>query len=92
MAKDGRTCLQVPLPPGWQFRATRLTEEYPLSRYLEDLDENADLVLARQPNGTLVLLGPGREPPDAPGTVIVSFAPPRDEQAESGEPAGPARQ
>jgi len=77
---------------GWRFRTTRLTEEYPLSRYLEDLDENADLVLARQPNGTLVLLGPGREPPDAPGTVIVSFAPPRDEQSESGEPAGPARQ
>lgn len=61
---------------GWRFRTTRITEAYPLQRYLEDLGEAADLVLARQPQGGIALLGTGREPPSAPGTILVSFVPP----------------
>ena len=79
---------------GWQFRATRLTEEYPLARYLEDLGENPDLLLAKQPGGKIVLLGPGRQPPEAADTVIVSFAPPSERRQQAGggdaEPAQPA--
>jgi NhaP-type Na+/H+ or K+/H+ antiporter len=67
---------------GWQFRTTRITGEYPLERYLEDVGEDADFVLARLPNGTIALLGPGREPPSAPDTLIVRFAPPKAGEAQ----------
>ena len=77
---------------GWRFRATRITEEYPLERFLEELGEEADLVLARQSNGSIALLGPGREPPSAAGSVIVSFAPTAEMRAaraaDNGVPEG----
>ncbi|MEA1941009.1 MAG: sodium:proton antiporter [Pseudomonadota bacterium] len=62
---------------GWRFRATHITEEYTLEDHLAELGDTADLILARRANGTIVLLGPGRDAPSAPGTVIVSFAPPK---------------
>lgn len=79
---------------GWRFRATRLTEEYTLAHHLEALGEKPDLLLAQQPGGTLVLLGPGREPPEAPGTLIVSFGPPAEDRQtpSTGETAGPKDQ
>jgi NhaP-type Na+/H+ or K+/H+ antiporter len=73
---------------GWQFRMTRLTETYSLERYLTDIGEGADLILARQPNGQIVLLGPGRQPPSTPGTLLIRFAPP--DAPRVGEPVKPA--
>ncbi|MHA6287994.1 cation:proton antiporter [Maricaulis sp. CAU 1757] len=61
---------------GWTFKATRLSEEYPLERFLEESGDNADLILARSAKGQVTLLGSGVDIPDAPGTVIVRFAPP----------------
>jgi NhaP-type Na+/H+ or K+/H+ antiporter len=63
---------------GWRFKATRLTEEYDLERYLDDVGEAADLVVARRPNGTVAILGPGKQPPQAAGTSIIRFMPPDD--------------
>lgn len=74
---------------GWGFRTTRLTDTYSLDDYLADVGEAPDLVLARHPNGKIALLGPGREPPSAPGTVLIRFAPPQAEPAPV-EPVEPA--
>lgn len=68
---------------GWRFRATTLSEEYSLEQCLEENGEACDLILARRPNGTFALLGPGKAAPDAPGTVLLRFAPPAD--AENGQ-------
>lgn len=60
---------------GCRFKATKITEEYPLERYLEDAGESPDLVIARTAKGAVLPLGPGREPPDTEGTLIVRFTP-----------------
>lgn len=60
---------------GWRFKATTLSEEYSLDQCLEENGEASDLILARRPNGTFALLGPGKPPPAAPGTIILRFAP-----------------
>jgi NhaP-type Na+/H+ or K+/H+ antiporter len=64
---------------GWRFKCTTLTEEYPLDKYLGDHNGEADLILARRPNGTLALLGPGKEPPAANGTTLIRFSAPEPE-------------
>ncbi|MAK64196.1 MAG: sodium:proton exchanger [Maricaulis sp.] len=70
---------------GWGFRTTRLTDTYTLQDYLADVGEAPDLVLARHANGKITLLGPGREPPSAAGTVLVRFAPPEAARADAPE-------
>ena len=59
---------------GWRFKTTTLSESYTLEDCLADAGEACDLVLARRPNGSFALLGPGKTPPEAPGTLIVRFA------------------
>ena len=60
---------------GWRFRSTTLSDEYTLEQCMTDLGDNADLVLARRPNGVIVLLGPGSQPPSTSGTILVRYAP-----------------
>ncbi|MFS2316587.1 cation:proton antiporter [Maricaulis sp. D1M11] len=67
---------------GWRFRATKLSETYTLDDCLADADAGSDLVLARRPNGTFAMLGPGKTPPEAPGTLIIRFAPPETDEAK----------
>lgn len=59
---------------GWSFSRTRLTEKYTLEQYLDDRQQ-ADIVAEIRPDGTLMLIGPNREPRGGDGTVLISFAP-----------------
>ena len=67
---------------GWRFRATKITEEYPLATFLEERAD-ADMVLEKRSNGTIAVLGPSSPPRGGPGSVIVWFAPPRESDAEA---------
>lgn len=66
---------------GWRFKATKLSESYTMEDCLADANGAGDLVLASMPNGKFALLGPGREAPGGPGTVIIRFAPPEASDA-----------
>jgi NhaP-type Na+/H+ or K+/H+ antiporter len=67
---------------GWRFRATKLTETYALEDLKRDRPES-DLVAERRPDGGFSFLGAGVQPKGAPGSVILTFGPPR---AEAGAP------
>ena len=73
---------------GWSFARTRLSDKYTLEQYLEDRP-NADIIAEIRSDGTLVLLGPNREPRGGEGTTIISFAPEIVEEANP-EPEQPA--
>jgi NhaP-type Na+/H+ or K+/H+ antiporter len=59
---------------GWSFARTRLTDQYTLEKYIEERPK-ADVVAEIRPDGTLLLLGPNREPRGGEGTILISFAP-----------------
>ncbi|VAV88230.1 Na(+)/H(+) antiporter [hydrothermal vent metagenome] len=61
---------------GWRFRRTELSEAYTLDDLKASMDEGADLVLEKRSNGSLHILGPGREAKGGPGTIVLSFGPP----------------
>ena len=59
---------------GWEFARTRLTDRYTLAQFRKDRP-NADIVAEIRADGTLVLIGPSREPRGGEGAVLISFAP-----------------
>lgn len=61
---------------GWTFRKTTLSADYPLERFMADLPQNADLILARNAAGELSILSDAKPPQDQEGTLIISFCPP----------------
>lgn len=66
---------------GWTFSKTKLTEKYDLSAFREERPQ-ADIIAEIRPDGTLVMIGPNREPRGGDGTTLISFAPePRAEQS-----------
>ncbi len=69
------------LSEGWEFRVTKLSEEFTLDHWREMYPE-AIPVADLGPNGTLRLLGGKREPKDGAGVRIVSLGPVRPERAE----------
>ncbi|CUH77219.1 cation:proton antiporter [Tropicibacter naphthalenivorans] len=69
------------LAEGWEFRVTRLSEEFTLDDWRTQHPE-AIPVADLGPNGTLRLLGPDETPKDATGTQIVSMTPARKERLE----------
>ncbi|MCF6328384.1 MAG: sodium:proton antiporter, partial [Henriciella sp.] len=66
---------------GWVFTRTRLSDKYTLEQFQADR-EKADLVAEIRLDGTLVLLGPNREPRGGEGTTLISFAPEIATEAE----------
>jgi NhaP-type Na+/H+ or K+/H+ antiporter len=71
---------------GWRFRATKLSEEYPLKKFLEERGENVDLVAERRPDGKVQLLGPTAPPKGGDGAVMIWFAPPKPEDESEAAP------
>ena len=69
---------------GWGFARTRLTDKYTLDQFLADRPK-ADIVAEIRPDGTLILIGPHREPRGGEGTTLISFAP--DLPEEKREPS-----
>lgn len=61
---------------GWTFQRTRLSETYGPDRYLADLPEDAEVILAQR-NGTGLLIASKEAPLKLEaGDVVLSFAPP----------------
>jgi NhaP-type Na+/H+ or K+/H+ antiporter len=89
LLKGGRTfdAVAADLWRGWRFRATKLSEEYPLAKLIEERGEEVDLVFEKRANGAIALLGPNSPPRGGPGAVILSFAPPRDAAPPEPKPA-----
>lgn len=70
---------------GWSFARTKLSEKYTLSQFRADRPD-ADIIAEYRPDGSLVLLGPNREPKGGEGAVLISFAP-ESEQTPFAEPS-----
>jgi NhaP-type Na+/H+ or K+/H+ antiporter len=64
---------------GWRFRRTELSDSYTLDDLKASLPEGSDLVLEKRPNGSISLLGPGREAKGGAGSILVSFVPASNE-------------
>ncbi|NDW31059.1 sodium:proton antiporter [Salipiger sp. PrR007] len=66
---------------GWEFRISRLTEEFTMEHWREKNPE-AMVVGDLGPNGTFRLLGPDEAPKEADGVRLVVLAPRREERSE----------
>ncbi|NQY96411.1 MAG: sodium:proton antiporter [Henriciella sp.] len=69
---------------GWEFARTPLTDKYSLEQFRMDRP-GADIVAELRPDGTLVLLGPNREPRGGDGTMLISFAPAHKDERSNPE-------
>ena len=69
---------------GWEFARTPLTDKYSLEQFRKDRP-GADIVAELRPDGTLVLLGPNREPRGGDGTMLISFAPAHKDERSNPE-------
>ncbi|MCB2065960.1 MAG: cation:proton antiporter [Erythrobacter sp.] len=70
---------------GWEFRRTRLSEQYHLADARENLPAAANMLLLVKPDGKLRFFTHAARPEPEPGDTVVSFAPPRAvaEQAQA---------
>ncbi len=67
---------------GWNFQATRLTDEFGYERFVETRPENTHAVLWIRPSGAITFAATeGSGKPDV-GDTIVSFGPPRQEREQ----------
>ncbi|ABC64823.1 cation:proton antiporter [Erythrobacter litoralis] len=62
---------------GWVFRKTRLTNEYSYEDALEDLPENAHLLMLLRESGTMRFFTHIARPEPRAGDTVISFAPPQ---------------
>jgi len=78
LAKRGRTAQSFIRDhwKGWHFRKTELSESYSLEDLRRSLPENSDMILEKNPNGSLVFFGPGRSAKGVAGSIVISFVPP----------------
>ena len=74
---------------GWEFARTGLTEKYTLEQFRKDRPK-ADIVAEIRPDGTLILLGPNREPRGGDGATLISFAPEMKPETRASETLAPA--
>jgi len=72
---------------GWRFRATPLTEEYTLEDLREDRPD-ADFVMERRPDKSIVFIGHNAPARGGPGAVILTYGPPRNGDRNDTAPAG----
>lgn len=77
------------LAEGWEFRATKLSEEFGLEDWREKNPE-AIPVATLGPNGGLRLLGPEDAPRDAPGARLLALMPARSERRNDATKGAPA--
>jgi NhaP-type Na+/H+ or K+/H+ antiporter len=63
------------LGEGWDFRKTKLTDEFDLDRYRETLADESQLLFYLKPNGTLSFATVSPGPAPVAGDMVISFAP-----------------
>ena len=91
----GVTDVQELKQQGWVFRKTRLTSEYSYEDALEDLPEDAHLLMLLRDSGRMRFFTHAARPEPRAGDTVISFVPPQirtPEKAESrpGPPRGDA--
>ncbi len=67
---------------GWEFARTKLTDVYTMDQFRSDRPK-AEVVAEVRPDGTVILIGPNREPKGGEGTTLISFAPDLPAQKEA---------
>ncbi|NDV85517.1 sodium:proton antiporter [Aurantimonas aggregata] len=70
------------LVDGWNFQATRLTEEFEYERYLETRAEGTHVMLWIRPSGALVFAASEGSGTPSEGDTIISFGPKRAEREQ----------
>ena len=70
---------------GWVFQATRLTNDFSFGRYHETRAPGARMILWRKPNGDVVFPTASQSAKPAAEDIIVTFTPPKPENARKGE-------
>ncbi|MGF1462349.1 MAG: cation:proton antiporter [Maricaulaceae bacterium] len=66
---------------GARFRATPITEEYPVEHAMAEAGPDRGFVLERTAQGRIRFLGAGAPPKGEPGSVLVSFGPPAESKS-----------
>lgn len=62
---------------GWEFRRTRLSDEFGVEDAKAALPSNADMLLLIRPNGRMRFFTHASAPEPQAGDTVISFAPPR---------------
>ncbi|MEO1028061.1 MAG: sodium:proton antiporter [Pseudomonadota bacterium] len=77
---------------GWKFAKSTLTEQYGLEEFAADRP-NSDVIAEIRPDGSMVLVGPTREPKGGEGTTLISFGPATvtEEGQKAAEAAAPEK-
>ena len=93
----GVTDVQELKQQGWVFRKTRLTSEYSYEDALEDLPEDAHLLMLLRDSGRMRFFTHAARPEPRAGDTVISFVPPQVRKPEkadsrSGTPGGPSVQ
>ena len=73
---------------GWVYQRTRLSDEYPPERYLNELTENAEIVLILRKETLLFASKEARIKPEV-GDVVLAYAPKPEQQTEKSAPEKP---
>ena len=68
---------------GWAFSKTQLTAQYDLKQFLADRP-TTDLLAEIRSDGSIVFLGPSRDPKGGEGTILIGFGP-KDPIQETGK-------
>ena len=67
---------------GWEFRKTRLSEQFGVDKAREALPDKADFVLVLLKSGQLRFFTHASRPVPGPGDIIISYSPPEDPVTE----------
>lgn len=67
---------------GWEFRRTKLSEQYDLDDARDNLPQATNMLLLIKPGGGLRFFTHAARPAPEPGDIIVSYSPPRASLAE----------
>ena len=62
---------------GWEFRRTRLSDEFGVENARTALPAGADMLLLVRPNGKMRFFTHASAPEPQTGDTVISFAPPR---------------
>jgi len=65
---------------GWVFQATRITDEFTYTNYIENRVEGARVLFWQKPSGKLFFRTTTEKSHPEPGDLIISFTPPRQEK------------
>ncbi len=74
---------------GWEFRRTKLTDEFSIDNAREKLPDDAQMLLLLRESGTMRFFTHAARPEPQPGDIVISYSPPEavDPKAEAAKRA-----